>query len=249
MKKKSTQPLFRKIKHYILGRIETGEWKTGAKISSEAELVAHFNTSRMTVNRAVRELTAEGRLVRKQGKGTYVASLKPKSAFLEISSIAQEIRKSGGKYSCDVHLLSEEKASPARAAEMRLKPYSSVFHSVLVHKNNSIPIQLADRFINPAIAPDYLKQDFQVISPADYLLRVAPEYRAEHIVEALLPDAWIRQLLEINDAEPCLALRRITWVAGCIATMSYFYYPGSRYSLGGRFSPGGHGGEGNDDKL
>ncbi len=99
---------------------------------------------------------------------------------------------------------------------MRLKPYSAVFHSVLVHKNNSIPIQLADRFINPAIAPDYLKQDFQVISPADYLLGVAPEYRAEHVVEALLPDAWIRQLLEINDAEPCLALRRITWAAGCV---------------------------------
>ena len=109
---------------------------------------------------------------------------------------------------------------------MRLKPYSSVFHSVLVHKNNNIPIQLADRFINPVIAPDYLKQDFQVINPADYLLKVAPEYRAEHIVEALLPEAWIRQLLEINDAEPCLALRRITWVAGCVATMSYFYYPG-----------------------
>ncbi len=87
--------------------------KLAKKLFSEAELVAHFNTSRMTVNRAVRELTAEGRLVRKQGKGTYVASLKPKSAFLEISSIAQEIRKSGGKYSCEVDLFSEEKASPA----------------------------------------------------------------------------------------------------------------------------------------
>ena len=68
MKKKSTQPLFRKIKQYILGRIETGEWKTGEKISSEAELVAHFNTSRMTVNRAVRELTAGGGWFESRGK-------------------------------------------------------------------------------------------------------------------------------------------------------------------------------------
>ena len=113
MKKKSTQPLFRKIKQYILGRIEKGEWKTGAKISSEAELVAHFSTSRMTVNRAVRELTAEGRLVRKQGKGTYVASLKPKSAFLEISSIAQEIRKSGG--TIPVTFIAERRKGQPRA--------------------------------------------------------------------------------------------------------------------------------------
>ena len=240
-----TPPLYQKIKSYILQKIERGEWLPGARISSEAELVSKFGISRMTVNRALRELSAEGTLVRRQGKGTYVASLKPRSDFLEITSMAQEIHKSGGRYSCLVHLLREEKATPALASEMKLEPYSSVFHSVLVHKNNDVPVQLANRFINPEIAPHYLEQDFLTITPADYLLTIAPKYHAEHIVEAILPEEWIRKLLEIDDAEPCLALHRTTWVNATVATRSCFYYPGSRYSLGGRFSPAGAKGSSN----
>lgn len=236
MNNKHSQPVYRKIKAYIQQKIDKGEWSAGTKISTEAELVNHFNTSRMTVNRAVRELTVEGRVTRKQGRGTYVAARKPQSSFLKISSIEEEIRKSGGTYSCRVHLLCEEKAAPATALKMELRPYSVIYHSTLVHCDNEIPIQLADRFINPAIAPDYLKQDFTIITPAEYLLQTAPDYSAEHIAEAIIPDAWIRELLDINESEPCLALQRTTWVKGVVATISRFYYPGSRYSLGGRFA-------------
>ena len=196
-----------------------------------------FGASRMTVNKAVRELTLEGVLTRKQGLGTFVAAQKPRSAFLEITSIAHEIKRGGGEYSCKIALLCEEKAAPEIAAKMGLKPYSPVYHSVLVHRDDSVPIQLADRYINPEIAPDYLEQDFTAITPAEYLLQVAPNYNAEHVVEALIPEAWIRELLDISEAEPCLALNRITWVAGKVATLSRFYYPGSRYSLGATFAP------------
>ena len=59
----------------------------------------------------------------------------------------------------------------------------------------------------------------------------------EHVVEALIPDPWVRDLLEINSAEPCLALYRKTWVGDLIVTYSVFYSPGSRYTLGSRFVP------------
>jgi GntR family histidine utilization transcriptional repressor len=100
-----------------------------------------------------------------------------------------------------------------------------------------VPIQLSSRFINPIIAPDYLQQDFTRITPNEYLLSLAPISSVEHVVEALIPEVWIRELLQINSAEPCLALSRRTWVDGIIATSSTFYYPGSRYSLGSRFTP------------
>jgi len=125
----------------------------------------------------------------------------------------------------------------ASSARMRFKPYEPNSHSVLVHQDSNIPIQLADRFINPAIAPDYLNQDFTTITPVEYLLQVAPDYHAEHIVEALIPEAWIRELLDINEAEPCLALSRTTWVNDQVATISRLYYPGSRYSLDAKFTP------------
>lgn len=235
-KPEKQQPIYRRIKQYILENIDRGEWQVGARIPSEAELEEYFATSRMTVNRAVRELTVEGKLTRSQGRGTFVAAHKPRSTFLEISSIAEDIKSRGGEYSCKVHLLSDEKASPHLAVEMGVKPYSSVYHSIIIHYDSDIPIQLADRFVNPSIAPDYLMQDFESISPADYLLKVAPEYSAEHVVEAMIPDAWIRDLLDISESEPCLALSRKTWVKGDVATLSKLIYPGSRYSLGGRFA-------------
>lgn len=238
---KPQTPLYRQIKEYIVENIDKNTWKTGQKVSSEAELGNLFKTSRMTVNRALRELAAEGRVVRKQGDGTYVASLKPQSALLEITSIAEEIKKSGAKYSAQVHLLCEEKATPELAAGMQLQPYSTLLHSVLTHKKNGVPVQLSDRYINPAIAPNYLKQDFTRITPSEYLLKIAPVSKIEHIVEALIPPAWIRELLMINSSEPCLALFRRTWSGEVIATKSCFYYPGSRHRLGGTFTTSNNG--------
>lgn len=230
-------PRYQQIKEYILERINGGQWRPGMKIDSEAELVAATGISRMTVNRALRELTAAGYLTRSQGRGTFVAEKKPQSALLEIRSIAQEIRERGGTYSCQVVLLQEEKARPELARAMELSPYSTVFHSVIVHKDNGVPIQLSSRFINPQIAPNYLDQDFTTITANEYLLHIAPVSSVEHVVEALIPDPWIRELLQINSAEPCLVLHRKTWVNEVVATCSAFYYPGSRYTLGGRFTP------------
>jgi len=234
-------PLYLQIKNHILDKINCGQWQSNMKISSEAELGVICGASRMTVNRALRELTAEGRLIRKRGSGTFVAPTKPQSALLEINSIADEIKRRGGTYSCDVHLLTNEKANPTLAAEMSLPPYASVFHSILVHKDNNIPIQLADRYINPIIAPDYLKQDFSRITANEYLLNIAPISNVQHVVEALMPKEWIRELLEISETEPCLVLQRTTWVNGTIATRNCFYYPGSRHSLGGRYAPSSSG--------
>ena len=231
------RPLYQQVKEYILEKINSGMLQTGMQIESEAELVSALGFSRMTVNRALRELTAEGRLTRIQGRGTFVAEKKVQSSLLEIHAIDKEIRARGGTYSCTVHLLQEEKAKPSIAASMGLAPYSQVFHSIIVHKDNDVPIQLGCRYINPQVAPHFLEQDFTKCTVSDYLLSLAPVSAVEHVVEALIPDSWIRDLLGINGSEPCLALYRKTWVDDKIATHSSFYYPGSRYTLGGKFVP------------
>jgi len=229
------QPLYRQVKEYIKARIDSGELGIGMRIASENELVTTLNVSRMTVNRALRELSAEGRLKRIQGRGTFVAEKKPQSTLLEIRSVAEEIRARGGCHSCTVHVLQEEKANPQLAANMELAPYTTVFHSIIVHKSHNVPIQLGCRYINPVIAPHYLEQDFTRFTASEYLLSVAPVSAIEHVVEALIPEPWIRQLLQINGSEPCLALHRKTWVDDKVATFSIFYYPGSRYTLGSKF--------------
>ncbi|SDP30959.1 histidine utilization repressor [Desulforhopalus singaporensis] len=230
------------VKDFILDRIHSGALQAGMKVESEAELVAALNVSRMTVNRAIRELTAMGLLERIQGKGTFVLHKKPQAPLFEIQPIDQIIQSRGGNHSCNIHLLNKEKAKPALASKMELAPYSTVFHAIIQHNENDIPIQLADRYINPKIAPNLLDQDFTKSTISEYLIAQSPFTAVEHVVEAMLPDPWVCDLLKINDSEPCLVLYRRTWVEETIATYSTFYHPGSRYTLQGSFKPAAPGG-------
>lgn len=67
-------PLYQQIKGLILQSLQQGEWKPGESIPSEMELAARFRVSQGTVRKAVDELAAENLLVRRQGKGTFVAT-------------------------------------------------------------------------------------------------------------------------------------------------------------------------------
>ncbi|UXH80197.1 GntR family transcriptional regulator [Roseateles amylovorans] len=67
-------PLYRQIKGLILQGLQTGEWKAGEGIPSEVELAARFGVSQGTVRKAIDELAADNLLVRRQGKGTFVAT-------------------------------------------------------------------------------------------------------------------------------------------------------------------------------
>jgi GntR family histidine utilization transcriptional repressor len=81
-------PIFQRIKDYLVGEIASGRWKEGDLVPSEQALVRQFGVSRMTVNRAVRELTAEQVLTRRQGAGTFVAPQKYQASLVEIRNIA-----------------------------------------------------------------------------------------------------------------------------------------------------------------
>ncbi|MBW1713050.1 MAG: histidine utilization repressor [Deltaproteobacteria bacterium] len=229
--------LFQQVKNHILERIESGQWPPETRIPSENELVQALGVSRMTAHRALRELTAEGFLVRVQGVGTFVARRKPQSALLEIKSISEDIAQRGGRHSSDVLLLAQEKAGPDLALAMNLARGAPVFRSIIVHRDNGLPVQLADRYVNPALAPDYLNQDFRTMTPSQYLFQVAPLTEAEHLVEAVLPDEQTQKLLEMEAGQPCLVVHRRTWSNGLVTTKARLVHPGSRFQLGGRFKP------------
>src|SRR4029079_16598457 len=67
-------PLYQQIKGLILQSLESGEWKPGEAIPSEMDLAARFRVSQGTVRKAIDELAAENLVVRRQGKGTFVAT-------------------------------------------------------------------------------------------------------------------------------------------------------------------------------
>ncbi len=67
-------PLYQQIKTLILRSLQAGEWKPGDAIPSEFELAARYRVSQGTVRKAIDELATDNLLVRRQGKGTFVAT-------------------------------------------------------------------------------------------------------------------------------------------------------------------------------
>jgi len=230
--------LYEKIKQSIVNDIDSGKLNPDDKVMSEIKLAKIFNASRMTANRALKELTEEGRIVRVQGVGTFVARPKPDAALLEIKSIAKEIADWGGVHSSAVLLLEKERVSPVLAQKMNINIDDIIFHSIIIHKDRGVPVQYSERFINPKVAPQYLNQDFKKITPSDYLLSVAPVQQAEHIIEAVSCNNQVQKFLKIEQEEPCLSLKRRTWSFNMVATYSIIISPGSRYKLVGKFMRG-----------
>lgn len=227
--------LYQQVREYIALKIASGEWRPGDRVPSEQELVNLFGISRMTVNRALRELAEQGVVVRIAGVGTFVAEERPQSTLLQIANLADEIRLRGHSYRCKVLSVKSVPATADVAVMLGLRTGQAIFHSKCVHLENEVPVQLEDRFVNPRVAPHYGEQKFDRETPAEYLLRNVPFDEVEHVVDATLPTAKQAQLLQMDAVDPCLVLVRRTWTAGEAVTLVRCFHPSTRYRLGSRF--------------
>ena len=233
----SVEPLYLQVKRHILDNICSGKWAASARVPSESEIVKSFGISRMTANRALRELRDEGVLVRVAGVGSFVADQQSRAHPLEVRGIAEEIRRRGNRHRADVIALERVRADAHLAEDFRVAEGTELFVSVIVHFENERPVQLEDRHVLPKLAPDYLAVDFTTTTPYDHLVKVAPLHEAEHVLRAVMPDDRTRDLLDMQRNEPCLLMIRRTWTAGEIASVARLHYPSSRYELSGRFRP------------
>lgn len=226
-----------KVKQHLKDGLAEGRWRPGQLMPSEAELVAQFGVSRMTVNRALRELQAEGLVERVQGVGTFAAQLHHVSSTLTIRDLHEEIEERGHRHDAQVHLQAREPASAAVARRLGVKPGAMVFHTLIVHRENGVALQCEDRYVNPAVAPDYLGVDFTRITPTRYLLQVAPIWDAEYMLSACPASPEEAQLLDLAEGDACLVIERRTVFRGVPITWARLVHPGARYQIAGRFSP------------
>ena len=224
------------IKAALRERIAQGGWQAGVRLPSERELVQTFGCARMTVHRALRELEEEGLIERRQGSGSYVAELHPISNLLQVRDIRDEIRERGHAHSTRVCNVTREKADARTGAAMRLPRGAAVYHVQLVHLESGVPIQLEDRHVNPALAPDLLARDFTQVTPSFVLFEHAPLTEAEQVVEAVLATPEQARLLEVVEGSALLMVSRRTVSQGAVASVARLYHPGARYRLIGRFS-------------
>jgi len=224
-------PPYARVKHHLKQGLAAGRWPPGALMPSEAELVAEFGVSRMTVNRALRELQSEGLVERSQGVGTFAAPLHRVSSTLTIRDLHEEIESRGHHHHASVHLQRAERASVALAGQLGLQTGERVFHE------NHVPLQCEDRYVNPACAPGYLDVDFAHTTPTRYLFEATALWRAQYSIEAARPTVQEARLLAIAPDEACLIVVRRTFTRHAPITLARLVHPGSRYQLEGQFTP------------
>ena len=231
--KPSVQARFVQIKSALLDQIEHGEMRPGDKVLSENQLAESFGVSRMTARRALTELVTEGILARSQGVGTFVSDSRPMSSILEIRSIDDEIIQRGHRYSNQVLAVDSVHASEQQSVWLGVVANSLVFHTKIVHMENGLAIQLEDRLVNPALAPQYIQQDFIHTTANHYLSKIAPLTEADHSVEAILADQELAHILDIDITQPCLKISRRTYSSKGVVSYARLYHPGNRYRIGG----------------
>lgn len=230
-------PMYQRIKNTIQHKVRQGEWPPGTQIPSENQLAADLNVSRMTINRPFRELAAEGVLKRVHGLGTFVAEPPQHASLLELRSIAEEIKARGKTHRAEVLLLEEAPATVCAVKRLGVQAGERLFHIVVTHFQDEVPIQVEDRYVYPALVPDFMQVDFTKITPTEYLISQIKPDEMEHIVQAIMPDALLMARLAIPEDEPCLRLKRRTWIDNTVVTSVYLTYPGSRYELSARYKP------------
>lgn len=233
------KPRYQQVKDLIITRISSGELGPHDRVPSENELVESMSVSRMTANRALRELTDEGYVERVAGRGTFVSDFRSRSHILEVHNIADEIRQRGHEHSCDVVRNSRQHARGEVARALHVEQGVDVFHLLLVHRENGVPIQVEDRHVLADFAPGCAEQDFRTITPSAYLTAISPLQEAEQVVRAQLPNAAVRKRLQMDDDEPCLVVVRRTWSNGRPVTFARLHHPGGRYELTGQYTPPG----------
>jgi GntR family histidine utilization transcriptional repressor len=235
--------LHQRIRDDIEGRIMSGEWPPGHRIPFEHELMAQYGCSRMTVNKVLSTLAANGLITRRRRTGSVVAVPSTERAVLEIQDFALEAARTGTIYRFEVQRRAIEPLDIAAAQRIGLPAGAEMLCINTLHLMDEVPGAYEQRLINLAAVPEARDERFEDdVPPGTWLLRRVPWTDAEHVIRAVNADTALAKRLQTEIGAACLMLERRTWQAGAFITEARITYPGDRHHLVGRFSPAGVGG-------
>ena len=229
--------LHQRIRDDIEARIMSGQWPPGHRIPFEHELMVEYGCSRMTVNKVLSVLAANGLITRRRRAGSVVAEPSKQRAVLEIQDFALEAQRAGTIYRFEILRRAIEPIDAAAAQRTGLPAGTEMLNLTTLHLMDGVPGAYEQRLINLAAVPEAKDERFADDPPGTWLLRRVPWTDAEHIVRALNADRLLAKRLNIQAGDACLVLERRTWQAGVFVTEARITYPGDRHHLVGHFSP------------
>ena len=152
LQSESSSPLYHQLMQRLAEDIERGKYTVGSRIPPEHELETLYKVSRVTVRRALAELTAEGLLERKQGKGTFVSAPMIRQNLKSLHSFHDSCRINKVTPSTDVIHVIETKADSNDAEELNVAAGSRVLETMRVRRADGVPVVLEKNRFSMAYA-------------------------------------------------------------------------------------------------
>jgi GntR family transcriptional regulator len=205
-------PLYYQIEQQILEEIHQGRLKPGDRLPSEPELSRRFGVSRITIRRALKDLSQQGIIYSRQGKGTFVAQTR----IREISgfrSFSDDIRARGLTPSSQVINFSRIPADETVASRLNIKPGEMVYCLERVRLANDQPVAFETAFLPVHLVPDLDRFDFNVQSLYAILrehYHIYPTW-ADAEIEASSASPEVAKYLGMKIGEPVLTAYRQTY--------------------------------------
>ncbi|CAM4200434.1 histidine utilization repressor [Comamonas aquatilis] len=237
MEKTASISLHGKILTEIEQNILSGRWPPGFRIPSEMELTAHYQCSRMTVNKVLTQLAHAGLLQRKRKAGSFVTLPHTSSAVLEIPDLRQVVLGMGMEYSSQLLSRKQRRSTRDDMQAMRMDKAGPVVHALCLHMAGSRPFCIEDRLINLESVPDAEHEMFTEHSPSSWMVNHVPWSSAEHRIRAEAASEETAARLQVAPASPCLVIDRRTWTGTLPITFVRLTYPADLYELEAHFSP------------
>ena len=210
-------PLYQQIKSLLLTGLERGEWRPGEMIPSEMELAQRFQVSQGTVRKAIDELSQENLLVRKQGKGTYVATHSEHGVQYRFLKLVANPEKPQyiGPAKREILWCKLALPTPSDSEALQLKLGSMVWHIRRVLSFASLPVILEDLCLPGAAFEGLSAQELQFHQGPTYAL-FETKYgvrmvRAQEQIRATMPTQEVCELLNIDSNMPLLSVERTSF--------------------------------------
>lgn len=210
-------PLYQQIKGLILQSLQSGEWKPGEAIPSEMDLAVRFGVSQGTVRKAIDELASENLLVRRQGKGTFVATHAEQQVqyrFLRLRPDQGDLASEGPAERRIIDC-KNTRASADVARALGLRTGESVIQARRVLSFGGVPTILEDLWLPGAAFKGVTAQQLSEFSGPTYAMLElnfgVRMVRAEEKIRAVLPDVEQAAWLKTSAAAPLLSVTRTSY--------------------------------------
>ncbi|MEJ5991065.1 GntR family transcriptional regulator [Ramlibacter sp. PS3R-8] len=208
-------PLYQQIKGLILQSLETGEWKPGEAIPSEMDLAARFRVSQGTVRKAIDELAAENLVVRRQGKGTFVATHSEQQVRYRFLKLVPDSGEREGPAQRSILECRRQRASAEVARSLALRTGDAVVQVRRVLSFAGVPTILEDLWL-PGTTFKGLTADQLAAHQGPTYALFELEFgvrmvRAEEKIRAVAADAQQAVLLACEPAAPLLSVERLSF--------------------------------------